>query len=63
MRLRRTLLGMSQEQLGPELNISFKQVQKYERGVDRSSASRFWDISQTLDVTISYFSMMCHKIQ
>ena len=38
--LRRTLLGMSQEQLGTELNITFQQVQKYERGANRISASR-----------------------
>ncbi len=55
VRLRRTLLGMSQEQLGAELNITFQQVQKYERGVNRISASRLWDISQILDVPISYF--------
>lgn len=55
VRLRRTLLGMSQEQLGAELNITFQQVQKYERGANRISASRLWDISQILDVPISYF--------
>ena len=55
VRLRRTLLGMSQEQLDAELNITFQQVQKYERGANRISASRLWDISQILDVPISYF--------
>jgi transcriptional regulator with XRE-family HTH domain len=55
VRLRRTLLGMSQEQLGAELNITFQQVQKYERGANRISASHLWDISQILDVPISYF--------
>lgn len=55
VRLRRTLLGMSQEQLGAELNITFQQVQKYERGTNRVSASRLWDISQILDVSIGYF--------
>ena len=55
LRLRRTLLGMSQEQLGAELNITFQQVQKYERGANRISASRLWDMSQILDVPISYF--------
>ena len=54
-RLRRTLLGMSQEQLGAELNITFQQVQKYERGANRVSASRLWDISQILDAPIGYF--------
>jgi len=61
VRLRRTLLGMSQEQLGAELNITFQQVQKYERGANRISASRLWDISQILDVPISYFLMICQK--
>ena len=55
VRLRRTLLGMSQEQLGSELNITFQQVQKYERGANRISASRLWDIGQILDVPINYF--------
>ena len=55
VRLRRTLLGMSQEQLGASLNITFQQVQKYERGANRISASRLWDISQILDAQISYF--------
>ncbi|MCH1426201.1 MAG: helix-turn-helix domain-containing protein [Alphaproteobacteria bacterium] len=55
VRLRRTLLGMSQEQLGTELNITFQQLQKYERGGNRISASRLWDIGQILDVPISYF--------
>mgnify|MGYP005679267809 CR=1 FL=1 len=55
IRLRRTLLGMSQEQLGSELNITFQQVQKYERGANRVSASRLWDISQILDAPINYF--------
>ena len=55
VRMRRTLLGMSQEQLGVSLNITFQQVQKYERGANRISASRLWDISQILDVQITYF--------
>ena len=55
LRLRRTLLGMSQEQLGAELNITFQQVQKYERAANRVSASRLWDMSRILDVPISYF--------
>ena len=55
VRLRRTLLGMSQEQLGSSLNITFQQVQKYERGANRIIASRLWDMSQILDVPVSYF--------
>ena len=55
LRLRRTLLGLSQEQLGTELNITFQQVQKYERAANRISASRLWDIAKSLEVPISYF--------
>jgi len=55
IRLRRTLLGMSQEQLGSELDITFQQVQKYERGANRVSASRLWDISQLINLPINYF--------
>ena len=55
LRLRCTLRGMSQEQLGAELNITFQQVQKYERGANRISASRLWNMSQILDVPVSYF--------
>ena len=55
VRLRRTLLGMSQEQLGLSLNITFQQVQQYERGANRISASRPWDNAQIVDVPISYF--------
>src|SRR3546814_20190162 len=46
---------MSQEQLGDALNITFQQVQKYERGSNRISASRLWDIGQILDVPVSFF--------
>ena len=55
VRLRRTLIGMSQEQLGVALNITFQQIQKYERGSNRISASRLWDISEALDIPVSYF--------
>jgi transcriptional regulator with XRE-family HTH domain len=55
VRLRRTLLGMSQEQLGEALNITFQQVQKYERGSNRISSSRRWNIAQILDVPVSFF--------
>jgi transcriptional regulator with XRE-family HTH domain len=55
VRLRRTLLGMSQEQLGEALSITFQQVQKYERGSNRVSASRLWDIGQILEVPVSFF--------
>ncbi len=55
VRLRRTLLGLSQDQLDAELNVTFQQLQKYERGANRISASRLWDISQILDVPLGYF--------
>ena len=55
IRLRRTLLGMSQERLGSALGLTFQQVQKYERGANRVGASRLFDISRILDVPISYF--------
>ena len=55
IRLRRTLLGYSQEHLAHGLSVTFQQVQKYERGSNRVSASRLWDISQLLEVDISYF--------
>ncbi|MBE1236044.1 helix-turn-helix domain-containing protein [Phaeovibrio sulfidiphilus] len=55
VRLRRTLLGMSQERLGEALGLTFQQVQKYERGANRIGASRLWDLSRVLDVSMSYF--------
>ncbi len=55
VRLRRNLLGMSQEKLGDALGLTFQQVQKYERGVNRVGASRLFDISRVLDVPISFF--------
>ena len=55
IRLRRTLLGMSQERLGEALGLTFQQVQKYERGVNRVGASRLFDLSRVQDVPISFF--------
>jgi transcriptional regulator with XRE-family HTH domain len=55
VRLRRTLLGMSQEKLGDALGLTFQQVQKYERGVNRIGASRLFDLSRVLDVPIGFF--------
>lgn len=55
IRLRRTTLGVSQSELGEQLGVSFQQVQKYERGATRVSASRLWDIARALDVNIAYF--------
>jgi len=55
VRIRRTLLGMTQEGLGESLGLTFQQVQKYERGANRVGASRLFDLSRVLDVPVSYF--------
>ncbi|KQO83363.1 helix-turn-helix transcriptional regulator [Rhizobium sp. Leaf262] len=55
IRLRRVMLGLSQEKLGDGLGITFQQVQKYEKGTNRVGASRLQHISELLDVHISYF--------
>ena len=55
IRLRRTLLGLSQEKLANLLGLTFQQVQKYERGMNRVGASRLWDIGKVLEVPISFF--------
>jgi transcriptional regulator with XRE-family HTH domain len=55
VRMRRTLLGMSQEKLGEALGLTFQQVQKYERGANRIGASRLFEISRILDVPVSFF--------
>ena len=55
IRLRRTLLGMSQSALGEAVGLTFQQIQKYERGANRVSASRLWEFSQVLDVPPSFF--------
>ncbi|ARW10082.1 helix-turn-helix domain-containing protein [Acetobacter ascendens] len=55
IRLRRTLLGLSQEKLGEALGITFQQIQKYERGANRVGASRLYHIACALDVPISFF--------
>ncbi len=54
-RQRRVLLGMNQTKLGDALGLSFQQVQKYERGTNRVSASRLYDLSRVLDVPIEHF--------
>ncbi|MBT5767602.1 helix-turn-helix domain-containing protein [Emcibacteraceae bacterium] len=55
VRLRRTLLGMSQEKLGKALGLTFQQVQKYERGANRIGSSRLFQLSKILDVPVSFF--------
>ncbi len=55
VRMRRMLIGMSQERLGKELGLTFQQVQKYEKGTNRISASRLYRIAQILGVPVQYF--------
>lgn len=55
VRLRRMLVGMSQEKLGDTLGLTFQQVQKYEKGANRIGASRLYQISQILGVAVQFF--------
>lgn len=55
LRNRRTLVGMSQQELGRRLGITFQQIQKYERGLNRIGAGRLFRISNILDVPVAYF--------
>ncbi len=55
VRHRRWMMGMTQQQLGDLVGIKFQQIQKYETGMNRISASRLWDIAKSLEVPISYF--------
>jgi transcriptional regulator with XRE-family HTH domain len=55
VRLRRILLGMSQGKLGERLGLTFQQIQKYEKGVNRIGASRLFDMSRVLGVPVQYF--------
>jgi transcriptional regulator with XRE-family HTH domain len=55
VRMRRMMLGMSQEKLGDALGLTFQQVQKYEKGTNRIGASRLQQISQILQVPVAFF--------
>jgi len=55
VRHRRWLLGMTQQQLAQSVGIRFQQIQKYESGANRVSASRLWDLSLALDIPVSFF--------
>ncbi len=55
VRLRRKMLGLSQEKLGEKLGITFQQIQKYEKGTNRVGASRLQAMSEALNVPVSYF--------
>ena len=55
LRQRRRLLGLTQEKLAQAVDIRFQQIQKYESGSNRISASRLWSLAKALDVSITYF--------
>lgn len=55
VRHRRWMVGMTQQQLAEKVGIKFQQIQKYETGMNRVSASRLWDIANALEVPISFF--------
>lgn len=55
VRLRRTLLGLTQQELGEQIGVTFQQIQKYERGTNRISASRLWEIARVLKVPVAFF--------
>jgi transcriptional regulator with XRE-family HTH domain len=55
IRHRRWMVGMTQQQLADKVGIKFQQIQKYETGMNRVSASRLWDIAESLGVTIGFF--------
>jgi len=55
IKLRRTCMGITQGKLGEYINLTFQQIQKYERGANRVSASKLWQLGNVLDVPVSYF--------
>ena len=55
IRHRRWMVGMTQQQLAEKVGIKFQQIQKYETGMNRVSASRLWDISEALSVPVDFF--------
>lgn len=55
LRLRRMLVGLSQEKLGDSMGLTFQQIQKYEKGVNRIGASRLFKLSEVLDVPVQFF--------
>lgn len=55
IRHRRWMVGMTQQQLAEKVGIKFQQIQKYETGMNRVSASRLWDVASALSVSISFF--------
>lgn len=55
LRLKRTIMGLSQESIGKAIGVTFQQIQKYERGINRMGASRLYDFAKTLNIPVSYF--------
>ena len=55
LRHRRWMLGLTQQELAESVGIKFQQIQKYESGINRMSASRLWDVANALGVSVSYF--------
>ena len=55
VRYRRMIIGMSQEKLGERMNLTFQQIQKYEKGTNRIGASRLFQLSKILEVPVGYF--------
>ena len=55
MRQRRWLLGITQQQVAEQVGIKFQQIQKYETGANRVSSLRLWDISEVMEVPVSFF--------
>ena len=55
VRHRRWMVGMTQQQLGEAVGIKFQQIQKYETGMNRVSASRLWDIAKAMEVDVQFF--------
>ncbi len=60
VRLRRMVIGMSQEKLGERMGLTFQQIQKYEKGTNRIGASRLFQLSQILDVPVQFFFEDAH---
>ena len=63
VRLRRMLVGLSQEKLGVSMGLTFQQIQKYEKGVNRIGASRLFRLSEVLDVPVQFFFDGMPKIE
>jgi transcriptional regulator with XRE-family HTH domain len=62
VRQKRWLLGMTQQQLAQQVGIKFQQIQKYETGANRVSSSRLWDISEVMEVPVSFSLKVLRKL-